>query len=146
MNPNKTAKKEEFSDPQKAPRWLWGMVVAGVEKAGSLEELGKHIHSARPTILGWRDGATPRLDKVEALINFVGGDLSRALPGYDPAQDAKALDRRYTDQLKRRIDILEGAIADAREALDKIDSRLDGVIQIAADSNGEGEIVERVEI
>lgn len=122
--------------------WFHDLLLVAFEKAGkSHSTLAKQLGVSRQTIMAWEGTSLPRIDHFVVLVNYLGGDISRALPNYDPIADARIIDKEQRRRLKVRIHQLESAIADARFALDQIDNRLDHVVQIAADSNGEDHIV-----
>jgi Peptidase S24-like/Helix-turn-helix len=52
-----------------------------VRIAGNIKELSKLIGIPRTTINGWiKDGAIPSAERFAILLDFIGGNLSRALP------------------------------------------------------------------
>jgi hypothetical protein len=75
---------------EETPGWLLELIAAGIEKAGSEARLAAEIECSRSALAAWSTGSVPGVDKFEALIEYAGGSLLRALPGHETA-DERAL-------------------------------------------------------
>jgi SOS-response transcriptional repressor LexA len=64
------------------PKWFYEVLEAAKEKAGSRAALARALDTRHPTIMDWEEGSVPGLDKFLQLLDYAGGDISRALPGY----------------------------------------------------------------
>ena len=82
-----------MSDGANKPQWFNDLLKAAIAKAGNRSNLSARIGASHVTIMGWEGDSWPRLDKFLALLAYVGGDVSRCLPSYDPrTQPQKAKD------------------------------------------------------
>lgn len=65
------------------PGWFRPLLDSAKDKAGSRLALARKIGMSHPAIMEWEEGAVPGLDRFLELLEYVGGDISHALPG-DP--------------------------------------------------------------
>jgi DNA-binding XRE family transcriptional regulator len=89
------------------------------------EAVADFLGIKRPTVRKWRvERSMPSLENAAIVISKVGGDLSRALPTYNPEQDVEARRANEQNALQQRVEHLESAINDARRALDRADQHI----------------------
>ena len=72
------AKKARFR-----PAWFADAMVSALAQAGSVTALADKARIPRSSIDSWADGSLPNAEYVERILAFVGGDIRRALPGYE---------------------------------------------------------------
>lgn len=63
-------------------------------------ELADFLGERQSTVNRWLGGSMPDPDKQEAIIQRLGGDISRALPSYDPVRDALEIAEREVGHVK----------------------------------------------
>lgn len=87
------------------------LINAGLKKAGSSAELGKAVGVSRQSVEKWLTTETNmRTEIFLGLLKFVGGDIERALPTYDPKSEA-------VPEAQREIERLRGEVATLRSAM-----------------------------
>lgn len=58
-----------------------------LRKSGnSISTLSEAIGVSRTAIVNWQDGGIPRVDAYAKLLKYIGGDLEKAQPSYEPAE------------------------------------------------------------
>lgn len=71
--------------------WVEELVEEGKKNAGGYEQLAEIIGIKRQSLMGWTTGSSPRLFNFIKLLDFLGGDIARALPEYSHNEEAAKL-------------------------------------------------------
>jgi hypothetical protein len=86
--------------------WFDRLLVMAYEKAGSWEALTEGLGvKTRNTVSGWAGeyGREPKLGDFIALLKFMGGDISRAMPWWQPYPEASAAVRQENEELRTEV-------------------------------------------
>jgi hypothetical protein len=67
------------------------LVDEAIRKAGGQRMLAEKLELGLATVSAWRGEGLPRLDSFVKLLDYVGGDIRRALPGWEADAQGKAL-------------------------------------------------------
>lgn len=99
------AKKARFR-----PAWFADAMVSALAQAGSVTALADKARIPRSSIDSWADGSLPNAEYVERILAFVGGDIRRALPGYEfrVGEDAGAMSVEVLGQVAAGSVTMEG--------------------------------------
>jgi transcriptional regulator with XRE-family HTH domain len=92
------------------PSWFFAALDAAKRKAGSRAALARALQTRHPTIMDWEEGAVPGVDKFLLLMEYIGGDIERALPGYDLTAEA-------SERMIARLAQAENQIAELQQRL-----------------------------
>lgn len=86
---------------------IFPLIEKAVEKAGSTTALGAELGVSRPAVEKWLAGQGMRAEVFISLLHYIGGDIRRALPDYDPDADEQVIERRQEREVAlRRLDAL----------------------------------------
>lgn len=66
------------------PAWFLDLLIKGRKLAGTRVRLAQILGVTGPTVIAWESGSMPGITHVEKLINYLGGDIMRALPEWQP--------------------------------------------------------------
>ena len=60
------------------------VVDQAIEQAKGVRGLAKQLGTSHSTVSGWTSGSCPSARLFEDMLKYLGGDIERALPDYDP--------------------------------------------------------------
>lgn len=99
-----------MSEKKSNPEWFQKMLDDAKEKAGgSWDELADHLGVARGTVTGWAGeyGRPPKMNDFLELLTYMGGNISRALPKWDPYVEASVAVRQENGELRAEVEDLK---------------------------------------
>lgn len=67
---------------EKTPSWVTDLLADAILKAGSAADLAKKLKISPSNFVNYDSGSTPSIQIIERIVNYVGGDIKRALPNY----------------------------------------------------------------
>lgn len=112
------------------PPWFYELLESAKTQAGSRSALARKLGMAPTGIIGWEEGGAPGADKLIALLDFMGGDIRRALPGWIPSErhddEEPVLEQPRTEELEELLHLMQQMrteLADAERRTQKLVAR-----------------------